>query len=706
MTDQNTKTPTKTKNPIKTALFDEQLFRQCIPAAMLQEKRWVRYFLKDKPEGGTAKIPLGNHSDPNTWDTFDNCVKQIENDQQGIGYNFLNGEIQPLDIDHCRNPKTGQICKEAMVLLERIPSWAEYSVSGQGIHVLFKGNVRGKQLTETCVQYWNPKNSPRFLALTCDMVGDAFKKLVDVGEDFNYIFATARHISAKIREELRTIDYEQWASLPDERAQPDEVTKEKPKTKTRKLHKDFDLVDFLKFYDLPVDNIAKNDIGTCYRITTCPIKGESHVGQNSTTTNFILSNDGGLAFHCQSTGCVEWSVAQVIEHLAERKTYPKPIYEKKQPQSASRRSSRLECVADIRIKPEVWLWPGYLSMNQLTHFAGASSEGKSPVTLDLCRPVTTGGIWPDGQPNKVGPRSVIIMASEDDWADTIAPRLKLAGADISKVHKFISTIDGDEGDVVDVSTNLEHDLDELKKQIRSLPDVGLIIIDPITNYLGSKAMNKEEDIRKLLMPISEQIAQSMNVSVITVGHINKGNRDVSPKQRVMGASAFVGVARQLIMFGADPDETGKKYRHIMGEERNQSAPVLKYKTEKVSVDWPGWKGEKVLRVVWCGISTAHIEDAINPDKEEMKDAIELAVPALKMILPPGTKLNAEQCKNSVLGGAYKDKADNFWLRVRKRAGVVTKQEGRQWWWCVEDIQSSIEQFDGAKPTIGSQEAAI
>ncbi|MGA9798582.1 MAG: AAA family ATPase [Terriglobales bacterium] len=673
-------------------------FKQLLPPEMLKEKRFVRYFLKDKPEGGTAKIPLGNHSDESTWSTFDECVKALENDKQGIGYCFLGGEIHGLDIDYCRNPKTGQICAEAMVLLSRFQSWAEYSVSGQGIHVFFKGNVRGKQLGETCLQYWNPKNSPRFFALTCNMVGEAFNQLKDVGDEFNYIFATARHISAKIREELKEVDPEQYAKLPTER-EPVAEQREKAKTKSRKLHPEFDIQDFLKFYGLEVDNVAKNDIGTCYRLTSCPIKGEKHVGQNSTTTNFILSSDGGLGFHCQSTGCVSWSVAEVIEKLAEDKgAYPHPIYvaEKKQ-QSTSLRSSRLECVADITIKPEVWLWPGYLSMNQLTHFAGASSEGKSPVTLDLCRPVTTGGAWPDGQPNVVGPRSVIIMASEDDWGDTIAPRLKLAGADVTKIHRFISTIDRGDS-VVDVSTNLENDLEELKKQIQSLPDVGLVIIDPITNYLGNKEMNKEEHIRKLLMPISEQIAQALMVSVITVGHLNRRDKDTSPKQRVMGAAAFVGVARQLIMFGSDPEVTDKKYHHIMGEERNQSAPTLKYKTEKVSVDWPGWEDKKVLRVVWGGVSTARIEESINPDKEELKAAIELAAPALKMILPPGVKLSAEQCKELVLGGAYKERPDNFWHRVRKRAGVTSKQDGRKWWWVVEELPSLTQQFDNNQTT--------
>jgi hypothetical protein len=304
----------------------EKKIRAFFPPELLSERRWCRYFLKPKPEGGTAKIPLASHSDPNTWSTFPDTIAALER-QQGVGYCFLGGDVHGLDIDHCVNPVTKVVCNEAMLLLSRLPSWAEFSVSGQGIHVLFKGNVRGKQLTETCLQYWNPKNAPRFFALTCNMVGDAFRELKDVGDDFNYIFATAAHISAKIREELKTVDHEQWLALPVEREQHEPATARKKEGPQRPRHADFDMVEFLSWAGLPIDNINNNHIGKCYRITTCPIKGEPHVNQNSTSTNFILTAGGGLAFHCQSTGCSE-SFAEALKKLEEKLgKYPKPVYE-------------------------------------------------------------------------------------------------------------------------------------------------------------------------------------------------------------------------------------------------------------------------------------------------------------------------------------------------------------------------------------------
>lgn len=354
----------------------------------LKEPRWCAWFQGDpKPDGdGFAKVPLGSHSDPKSWCTFDELCARLK-PGQGIGYNFLGGDLHPLDLDHVRNPQTEMICPEAMVLLSRLQTFSEVSISGRGLHVIFKGNVRGKQLGETCVQYWNPKNSPRFFTITGDVVGEAFSTIKDVGDEFNYIYSTARHISAKCREELASVDPEQYTKLPAER--PVEEKREKSKTKSRKLHPEFDIEDFLKFYGLEVDNVTTNTIGKCYRLTSCPIKGEKHVGQNSTTTNFILSTDGGLGFHCQSTGCVSWSVAEVIKKLAEeRGPYPNKIYEEKPSKSdfnltdegnaerlALRHGSNIRFVHDEK---EFRIWDG-------SHWGFDSDGGISRLAVETIR---------------------------------------------------------------------------------------------------------------------------------------------------------------------------------------------------------------------------------------------------------------------------------------------------------------------------------
>ncbi len=640
--------PAPPKKPVEsvklrtTDLFDEALFRKHIPAEMMSEKRWVRYFLKPKGDGAFAKIPLGarlgeagSHSDESSWGTFSECVKNLENDQQGIGYCLTGGVIHCLDVDHCCK-KGGIPCNEAMLLLSRLRSWSEYSVSGQGIHVFFKGNVRGHQLKETCLQYWNPKKEPRFIALTCNMVGPAFTTLRDIGDDFNLVFATAAHTSAKIREELKGVDYEQWAKLPEERERTEVVTREKSKTKTRKVVEGFDIKDFLKFYNIPIGNETDNEIGHCLRVATCPIKGEPHVGHNNTTCNFIYPcKDGGLAFHCQSTGCVDSSIGDVIKKLAEdHGPYPNKIYEEKQNSTGRVRKYKLEAVTQEEMEHPVWLWEGYLQANQLTHHAGNSGQGKSPVSRDLIARVSSGAPWPDGKPNTFEKRMVLVLASEDDWNTVITPHLVLAGANLDNIKRFkMTTVEGDT--VSEAITALDRDIAQLEECLKDYKDqVGMIVIDPITNYLGKCSMNKEDEVRGLLMPLAE-LAQRHIVSINTLGHLNKDTNKLL-LDRVMGAAAFKGVARQTLFYVQD-EESESEFAHVLGFGRKTTTPGMRYVTEERALEIKG-RPSKIVCVKWCGTSKLDIEDAlITPSKLSDRSASKQVQLLMKSMLRDGFK---------------------------------------------------------------------
>jgi hypothetical protein len=658
-------------------MIDVKKFRETLPPEMLREKRFVRYFLVPKPDGhGTAKIPRGSHSDSSTWSSFEDSVAALTPEDHGIGYCLSGGDIHCADLDHCRNPKTGHICNEAMLLLARIPSWAEFSVSGCGMHVFFKGNVRGRMLDRQCLQFWNPASTPRFIALTCDMVGEAFTALRDVGDDFNYVFSTARTISAKIKEELEAIDPDQWAKLPAEKNDAEPASRERSKTKTQKVAPGFDVYDFLNFYGLQIAN--ENDdpkLGHCIRLTSCPLVNRPHQNQNSTSTNFIYPTaDGGFAFKCQSTGCDGKGVHDAIRQLAEdHGPYTKKIFEdKKQPEAE--RVGCTQLASSIRKEHRVWLWPGYIGRNKAAHFGGASTEGKSPVTLDLSARVSAGLAWPDGTPNELGSRSVIILAAEDDWSDTIIPRLDLAGADLRKIHRFFVTQKS-----VEITPNIEDDCHRLEEQIRDIGDVALVIIDPITNYLGSRKMNAEEEIRSgILMPLS-LVAGQNDCAIITVGHLNKRGSEAALLERLMGCAAFGGVMRDVFMFGNDPDDEDV-YAHVMAEIRNKSAPKLKYKTEAVKVEWDG-KTSEVIRIKWGGVSKADTHDVVNAPKQQDKSITNRAAALVRGMLLSGAKDKA------AIDQALKDNGFDVpklnFDRIKKKAKAEARAKpgkGAGWEW--------------------------
>src|SRR5262249_45371892 len=121
-------------------------------------------------------------------------------------------------------------------------------------------------------------------------------------------------------------------------------------------------------------------------------------------------------------------------------------------ESPNGRDSQLIVIRGDQVaeKPLRWVWKPYLPLGKLVHFGGNSSQAKSPVTVDLAARISTAAHWPDGSPNTIGPRSVILLNVEDDFEDTILPRFRLAGGDKSKLHYVKGTrISGDDSKPLD-----------------------------------------------------------------------------------------------------------------------------------------------------------------------------------------------------------------------------------------------------------------
>ena len=92
--------------------------------------------------------------------------------------------------------------------------------------------------------------------------------------------------------------------------------------------------------------------------------------------------------------------------------------------------------SDVQPVAVDWLWPGHLAAGKFHLIGGAPGTGKTTIAAALAATVTSGGRWPDGSRAELG--SVVFWSGEDDNADTLNPRLRAAGADMSRVL----TVDG------------------------------------------------------------------------------------------------------------------------------------------------------------------------------------------------------------------------------------------------------------------------
>src|SRR5207249_1677314 len=166
--------------------------------------------------------------------------------------------------------------------------------------------------------------------------------------------------------------------------------------------------------------------------------------------------------------------------------------------------------------------------------------------------VTRGTAWPDGAANSQ-PGSVIILSAEDDDEDTIRPRLRVAGADLNKVHilQAVRLAKPDGGTTLDYF-NLARDVIALQDAVVKLEDVRLVIVDPISAYLGNTDSHVNARVRGLIAPLT-QVAQTLRFSVIALDHLNKSNQRTA-LYRPNGSIAFTAAARAVWFFARNPDD--------------------------------------------------------------------------------------------------------------------------------------------------------
>ncbi|MCX7310332.1 MAG: AAA family ATPase [Alphaproteobacteria bacterium] len=209
--------------------------------------------------------------------------------------------------------------------------------------------------------------------------------------------------------------------------------------------------------------------------------------------------------------------------------------------------------SDIVIEPIEWAWPSRIAIGKQTLIVGEPGLGKSQLTTFLAAAVTTGGPWPCGE-GRAPLGSVIILSAEDDAADTILPRLIAAGAVVSRVL-IVSAVRTDDGKARR-SFNLQADLDLLEKEIAKAGDVRLVIIDPISSFMGKSDSHKNADVRGVLEPVGEMAAR-LRVAVVFVTHKSKGKGN-NAINAAIGSIGFTGVVRAAFMVEKDPDDAERR----------------------------------------------------------------------------------------------------------------------------------------------------
>ena len=402
----------------------------------------------------------------------------------------------------------------------------------------------------------------------------------------------------------------------------------------------------------------------------------------------LLRDEHFLAWPCVRDYC-DFELSQVEDYLPSTPAVPPPT-STKSPRTANDDVSGIvsSCVADIEAKPIRWLWRGRIARGKVTLIAGHPGLGKSQAILNFAAIVTTGGKWPLGDEH-CERGSVVILSAEDDVADTIRPRLEAAGANISRVHVFEAVRDEDDkGEARTRGLSLATDITRIAAKIADLGKVALLIVDPVSAYLGETDSHKNADVRALLAPLAD-MASRHGVAVVLITHLAK-NASAEALLRVQGSIAFAAAARAAWGVARDKDNPSRRLFLPLKNNLGSDQSGLAFAVEGVTLP----SGIETSRVVWEREPvTTSAEEAFAPDLDrEERSAFDEAKEFLRGLLADGP-VRAGQIRRDGDGAGF------AWRTIQRAADALRLERVKGgmkegWTWALPP--KAPESDEGAK----------
>jgi len=333
-------------------------------------------------------------------------------------------------------------------------------------------------------------------------------------------------------------------------------------------------------------------------------------------------------------------------------------------------------LSDVKAEPISWLWQGRIARGKVSMIAGNPGLGKSQLTCALAAVVTMGGHWPvDNAPCEIG--NVVFVCGEDDAADTIRPRLEAAGADVSRCFILDMVRDvANDGAQRQRSFSLQTDLPALAAMVEEIGGAALVVIDPISAYLGRVDSNKNSDIRALLEPLGK-FSNTWGTAVVCISHFNKGSSNGDALARVTGSLAFVAAARAAFVVVKDKDDDRRRLFLTAKNNIGNDGNGLAYQVRGVMLD----NGISTSRVEWepepVSISA---DEAMRPSIEDAEgDLISDARQFLISSLADGA-IAAKQIDIDRRGAGYSEATIR---RARVSLGIKPRKDGMRGGWVWE-----------------------
>lgn len=305
------------------------------------------------------------------------------------------------------------------------------------------------------------------------------------------------------------------------------------------------------------------------------------------------------------------------------------------------------------------MFGGRLLQGKIAAIAGNAGIGKSYLTAVLATHVSRG--WPlPGDDSPTGPADVLIASYEDDPGDTLRPRLDALGADVNRVHVIEGAYDGESSTVQPFGT--DH-IPHLSQQLNGLPEAKLLIIDPVSAWVGDIDEHRNNEVRNAVEGLRNLVA-SRDLAAVIVTHLRKAGAD-NALHRISGSGAYGQLVRSVVLAATDPDSDDEScaLAHIKHNLTGR-APTLGYRVDANGFHWLGERddidGERLV---------GHDRD---DERSARSEAEEFLLGELDNGARPAKEIQAEARQVGI--------AEQTLKRAKRKLGVRSDKDGMEGGW--------------------------
>ena len=312
-------------------------------------------------------------------------------------------------------------------------------------------------------------------------------------------------------------------------------------------------------------------------------------------------------------------------------------------------------MSEVQSQEIEWLWYPFIPYGKLTIIQGDPGDGKTTMVLNLAAKLSKGEAL-DENMKVTEPVNVIYQTAEDGLADTVKPRLELAGADCERII------------VIDESDKSLSMVDERLEQAIVRTGARLLILDPIQAYLGGGMdMNRANEARDMTKKLGA-LAEKTKCAIILIGHMNKASGNKAA-YRGMGSIDFFAVARSVLLVGRVEGESNTR---AVVQIKNNLAAFGHPKAFALSEDGFKWLGDYEITV-------DEVLGGITPKANKMEQS--------KQMLR-----ELAETQSAVLSNEIFDRANELGISKRtlenakKELGVQTRKINNAWYWELDKVK--------------------